>query len=610
MKYFIHYFQKIVDGHKLALISAFAVGVLYIAPHIIFVISLGNEYQGIPNFQTPNEISYLARVREILDGHRLVGSPFFFEYKDQFPLAPPTGEYFYAVPAYLLGVSAENILVTSKFVLPATLFFLIYALVYKLVSDGKGAVPRKITAVAGALLITLGYDLIDFRTVLNFVSGESSPGGFLLWSRPVNPILGAIFLFSFLLFVRAVINSARKTDGFTRYKFAITGASLFLALMISSYFFSWGIAASVLFTLILLYFFRGEYKLVKRLSFIFLFGALFSAPYWINARLASKSEWYSSSVLRSGIFYTHYPLLNKLMIAALIFYVLAVGFDFFRARRKRIPYTFEDWHLFLLSFILGSLWAYSQQIITGQTVWPYHFVQYSIPLAMVAGLVILHNVFKKMSFHLWLVGILFMVSASLFYGLYVQAVAYQSLYEYQVDRQSYRPLFDWLNSRDKDCVVLIDETSPSGYELNEAIPAFTHCNRYASSEMFSVMPYERGLRGYLTLLRLKSVTSDGIDKYLAENRRRATGYLYSNWQGLFNVQDFPDFSDELLEERLMKFPEEYRLFLKKDFTGELKKYRLDYIVSVGFLPDDIIDELPGLMLKFNENNLFVYSFSQ
>lgn len=293
------------------------VGLIYIAPNIFFILSLGNAYKGIPMMQTANEDFYLARIQEILDGHPMLGSFFLFEYKDQVPLTPPGGELFYAVPSILLSISPVNILIASRFFLPFVLFLLVYHLI-RLLTANKEFLSNKINAVAGALLITLGYDLIDYRTIFNYLKGSASPESFLIWSRPVNPVLGAIFLMSFLLLVWLVIKEEK------RKKLPIVGASIFMALMMMSYFFSWGIAISIAAALILIYLLKKRYKTAKNLTIIIILGFLFSLPYWYNAWRASQSPWYYDSTLRSGLFYTHYPLLNKVMLAVLGIYLLFI----------------------------------------------------------------------------------------------------------------------------------------------------------------------------------------------------------------------------------------------------------------------------------------------
>jgi hypothetical protein len=502
----------------------------------------------------------------------------------------------------LFRISPATVLIASKFVLPSTLFLLVYALTLLLLTTGGNGV-RKATALACGLFIVLGYDLIDYRTVLLYLRGADSPISFLLWSRPVNPILGGIFLFSFLIAVLTIVAEAKRKWA------ALIVASVFLALMFASYFFSWGIAISVLAVLVVFLLFRKKYRIAYLLALIAPFGVLLSFPYWWSSWQASQSPWYEASVLRSGLFLTHYPLLNKLLLVVLAAFLLLLLVDFARKRKKGTAFQLAEWHWFCLALLLGGLWAYSQQVITGRTIWPYHFVQYTIPLAIIVGFALLYHVIRGWNRYLWGMVVALASVSSLWFGVYTQVKAYTSAYPAFAELQGRAPLFQWLNAREKDCVVFVNEDSPDMVTLNTLIPAFTHCNRYASTEFYALLPYERGLYSYLALLRLKGVPADAIDEYMREHRRDAAPYLYSNWQGLFGVRDFPDFSDPLLEKRTDAFSQQYREYAARDFKTELERYRIDYILSAGPLDKKVAAELPHLVKVFENKGLILYQFS-
>ncbi|MSU55780.1 MAG: hypothetical protein EXS51_00510 [Candidatus Taylorbacteria bacterium] len=582
--------SSLVRLKRLAVAVAIGVGLLYGLPNIFFIFGDFSSYRGIPLLQTPNEGSYLGRIQEIVDGHGAVSSPFFFEYKEGVPLSPSTGEWVYALPAILFGISPATVLVVSKFFFPPILFLLVYALAFRL-AQGEGR-SREAMAIACGLLVTLGYDLVDYRTMLSYVSGSGVPNSFLLWARPVNPILGALFLFSFLLSVLAIVQNT------IRRKTAIVTASVFLALMFGSYFFSWGTAFSVLVLLILILVARKKYATAGNLTLVIPFGILLASPYWYGAWQATHSPWYASSVLRSGLFLTHYPLWNKFLLATLFFFAVILAFDFLWKKRRGIEWSVETWHCFNLSLLLGGIWTYSQQILTGETIWPYHFVQYTIPLAMLVLMVSIYNCIRPMQRYLSNMFVSGVILLSVCLGVYTQVQAYTAAVPYYARMQVYKALFDFLNTREKECVVFVNETDAEMSELNTLIPAFTHCNRYVSTEMNSLIPDTRGEDGYLALLRLRGILPVDIDEYIRAHRSEASGYLFSNWQGLFGVKDFPDFSDPVLEERLSAFPERYRAFLTKEFRTELQKYRLDFILSDSSLDGEVLLRIPGLTKVF------------
>lgn len=601
---FISTLYAVVQNHWLALASAFLVGMIYVLPHVVFMISLGDGYRGIPMMQTANEDEYLFRIQEIVDGHPLLGSPVFYEYKNQPPLSPPGGEFFYALPAMVLGVSPANVLIASRFFLPFILFLLIYIFIWQL-TGGENIWSNTFNAIAGAFFITLGYDLVDYRSLWGALFGEQSFGsGFLLWSRPVNPILGAIFLFSFLICVWKV------TEKKIVRALPVIGGAIFLALMIASYFFSWGIAVSVAGLLTLLCVLRKEYKTAAIFFGVLILGFLLASPYWYGAWRASQSPWYADSLLRSGLFYTHYPLLNKLLLLTFVFYFCVLLFDGIRQYRNgKIIKSLPERQWFCFAMLLGGLWAYNQQIITGRTVWPYHFVQYTIPLSIAVVAILMYAEIRKYSRHVWMAWVVVAIAASLTFGIYVQVGTYRNVYAADRDRQRYAPLFDWFNQQEKDCVVLTAGKSESFANFDSAIPAFTHCNLYDSAWTYSLMPEERIYHNLLVRLALDGATAESIEEYLEEHAGDVRLYLATNWKGLFKTGDFPDFSDTRLEERLWRLPGDFREFAKKDFKFELKKYRLDYIfineAPLNRATSDLVKKMESV---YNAGNFNVYRF--
>jgi len=596
--------KELFKKHQIAILFAILVGVIYLAPYIVFSVSLGDEYQGIPMLATANEDFYLARVQEIIDGHPMLGSFVFYEYKDQPSLTPPTAEMFYAIPGLLFGISLVKILVASKFILPFILFLLVYFLINKVVKNSN-LLSNKLNAITGALLVTLGYDLVDYWSLWLYLTGKITLGGnFLIWARPVNPIIGAIFLFSFLICVWLIITKSK------RKKILIFLSSLFLSLMIMSYFFSWGVAISVLGVLILMYLFKKEFKIVKKFLWIILWTIIMTLPYWYMSLNASQGLSNREALLRNGLFYTHYPLLNKVLLATLLFYFIIVALSFiFRKGRIKFMDSIENWHLFTLALLLGGFWALNQQVITGMTIWPYHFVQYTIPLSMVVIMVLLYNVIKERWYYLWIIILAIITSSSLIFGIIVQIETYELNYKQNANLQLYGSVFEWLNKQEKDSVVLvkIDERNKRVL-LNGLIPAFTHANIYASPWAYNITESDRMHFSYLTDLRLMGISPDNIKEYLEKNRGEAVGYLYSNWKGLYGLKEFPDMADPLLEARIEQFPQDYEEFMAKDFSEELKKYRLDYILSDSPLPQDIIEQLGNLELVFKSNKTFIYDF--
>jgi hypothetical protein len=274
---------------------------------------------------------------------------------------------------------------------------------------------------------------------------------------------------------------------------------------------------------------------------------------------------------------------------------------------RRVKVYLQDWHWFCLAFILGGFWALNQQVVTGVTVWPYHFVQYTIPLSMVVLVVLLHRIILNRFRFVWIFAIISIMGSSLLFGLYSEIHTYRNSYAFYRQMQSFAPVFTWFNREPKDCVILVNNP-PEIYKLTELLPAFTHCNMYFSYSVFSLMPDERIYHNNLADLRLQGVTAENIDNYMKENETEMQVRLASNWQGMLWTPEFPDFHDYILDERMKKFPQDYKTFLNNNFEDELNKYKLDYILSVGPLNQTILNQLPHINLVFNFQDIYIYNF--
>ena len=260
--------------HYLAIIIAVLVGFISIAPQLLAINNLGDSYKGIPFFGIDDNLYYTAKIQDIIDGHWTVSSPFLFEYKSTYPLVLPIGEFFYVILSGLFFLSVANAVLLAKFLFPAILFFLIYWLVLKLINKNILSWPGKINSIMGGLLVVLGFDLVDYKNTWLFLSGQSHQFFLSIWTRPVNPVTGAMLLFIFLLLIWRIIDYRG-----IRPKFMFLPAGLILGSMIY-YFFSWGTAMSVLGVLIVIFFIKKECEIFKQLFYAALASFLVLLPYW------------------------------------------------------------------------------------------------------------------------------------------------------------------------------------------------------------------------------------------------------------------------------------------------------------------------------------------
>ncbi len=566
----LDFFKK----YSVVLLFAMIVGAASVAPHILAVRSLGTSYQGIPFLYLNNEFGYVSRIQEIADGHGFVGSPHFLEYKNLIPIVPPFGEYFYYALHLATGLTVPQTAVLAKFLFPALLFLLVYALTSRL----SGATPppsRNWGALAAGTFVTLGYDLVDWKPVLSRLLGENHLTILSLWTRPVNPIIGALVLFSFLLLVLNMIENRKRSR-------SAIGAGILLALG-AGYFFSFALAWLILFLLALRFIFTREYDILKSFALSAGIAAALNGLYWLEA-LKSLQGIGSGVAERNGLLHFHTPILNKVLIAAsAVFIVLCARYLRDRKKQSLPPNTETERSLwFCGTALLAGFIAFNQQIVTGLTIWPYHFVQYTIPLSAIAVIATCGNILGSKHRKLYLASSILITVCSLGYAAW-NIPSYRASMEDFRDRQPVATFYEWLNrNAPKDCVVLVIEKDE---RVGEMLTALTHCNVYRSLDINSGVPQERILTSFFVKLRLEGIPSKGVEQYLEAHPSLVTSYFFADWDETFGKKTSPD-----LGRTTQKLAEEYEVFSAQDFARALSRYRLDYILAVDSRPE----EIPGL----------------
>ena len=561
-----------LQRHKWAFIVAVFVGMCAAMPMIVAPLYLGKTYHGIQYAPLDDEEIYRARIQDVLDGHWSVAQAHLYEYKDTASSVPPINEWLYALPALIFGLSW--VIVASKFLLPAALFFFAYLLIRRLTE-------HELTALAGGLLTFFSVEFADYGYILSLLHGAWPRP--LLWTRLVNPIVGVVELFVFLNLLFSIIKR--------EWKYAQWGAGASLALMVG-YYFSFGIALALLGVLFLIYLARKEYDIVKRLTFVALEALILTAPYWYSAFSAIGGS--KDAAERTGMFFTHEPVLNKLLLVATV--ICAALYCLARWRKALL----EDKVPLYFSFaLLAAGWiAFNEQVITGRDIWHHHFVQYAIPMATIATLTMLFFTLKQ--YRMWKWGMIAAIIVSLMFGLYSTRNIVPRL-EGFIHQQSYGSLTSWLNAHtEKDCSVLVYEEEENAARF---IPAYSHCNIYLTSYTFSGVPMERIKHNFFLRMRLFGVTPKDAQEYLRSHESAVRGTFFKDWnQALMNSD--PEWFEALVPE----LAKEYGTFVKGNVEGQVRIYRVDFLASESPLPSALTRQLPHLKERAVIENWHMYGF--
>lgn len=581
-------FETIVR-HKYALIFALFAGVLSVAPYLLAVFHIGDAYAGVPFLYVNNENYYLGRIQEIFDGHGFVASPFFYEYKSALPLMLPIGEYFYAALAVVTGLTLAHTLVAAKFLFPAILFFLAYILVRDLTKEHAPNLAT-LAGLSCGMLVVVGIGLVDYNDVLSrLLYGSTSPA-LSFWTRPVNPITGGLLLFSFLIMLSHIKERS--------WKFSIA-AGIVLCAMIG-YIFSFGIGLAVLGTLGCFALLFHDYESLKKLILAGGIALSIISLYSFFA-LPSLGE---GSLERSGLLAGHAPLLNKMTLAAL---AAAFGLLVYAYRARSMDFIREHvryknvW--FSLALLIGSFAALNQQILTGISIWPYHLVQYTVPLAIVAvitiGTLVIGPHYPRMTRLFLGLGI----AASVAFGIW-NATTYTIFLDDFRTMQAYAPVFAWLNTNaEPDCVVLSADDDRARF--TNFVPAFTHCNIYMTANIGGPVPGERILHNYLARLRLIGIKPEDAEEYMTAHQGEILASFHKNWTELFAPGEKPR-----ITAMIPGLAEEYREFSKKDLRTAFETYRVNYLVDAEPTTETIDPAvLSGLHAKkiFEHAGIVVYA---
>lgn len=572
----------------MAVIFAIGVGIFSGIPQYLAREALGSDYQGVPYLFQDAEAVYLTRIQEFKDGHGDVTSPFLYEYKVGKSVMPPTGEYIYWLLSKITGTSIISVLVVSKYVFPAALFLLVYVFVLLLIKEGEG---RRLLALAAATWITLGYELADVNTALSIFNGSYTSTYLSIWSRAVNPITGALLLFGFLISLLLLL----------REKYKATVPTILLLSVMTGYIFSFGIAFASLTIFIIVSLIFREYKKAVILFLILIGALLINLPHLLTF---STNE---GEALKSGLLLTHTPLLSSILMGVILILVAGLFSDYVKKR----PFSLDSPQVFLFIVLLAGFAAMNQQVITGKTVWPHHFVQYTIPLSMIAALVAFYVYIRPLIVSWWRLVLWGVIGISFMFALVSLPTYKNRLPEYK-KVNDYAQMFEWLEKNDGPCVVL-----PVGEieQINSYITALTHCDVYFTHYTFIGIPRERIIHNELVNMKFQNIPPEDVAEYLRDNEGRVRAVLFRDWRDLFHHSSDAwlistgdrDEIDSWIEGQIQEMALAYKDFYRSDFRTELLKYRIDYVLhdKEGKIPFDT-SRFPFLEKIYEDERFIAY----
>ena len=121
-----------IKRHWPAILAALILGFFTVMPFLYFQISLGEEYRGVFKEIANDELFYMARVKDVMDGHPVLGNAYLYEHKDQLPQQLFLPEWMLAQPLKLFNFDIIQGRIFYGFILPALAFILTYIAFYRI----------------------------------------------------------------------------------------------------------------------------------------------------------------------------------------------------------------------------------------------------------------------------------------------------------------------------------------------------------------------------------------------------------------------------------------------------------------------------------------------
>lgn len=534
---------KKVKRHWPAVLTSLILGFLMVLPFFYFQKSFGEGYNGILNQVIDDELFYMARIKDVMDGHATLGNAYLAEHKNQLPQQLFLPEFLLAQPLKFLNLDIVQGRVLYNFILPAIAFVLTYAVFYLIY-------PSKLWANSFSVFLIFGLYLFKF-------------------TRPVIPQFVFIFWLTQFIFLWLLIK--HKDDDMMIYhrisKEWILLLNVFnFGLLFYLYPFYWTFYLVFLAVLTIAFFFKDKF-LSKQFLKILAGGLLIGSFYFYLSFLASRLPEYQETLTRIQLVFSRSPSEVKTVLPAfltLILFGTLYRFKFIKINKEI---------LFFIFGIISILLVTNQNIITGQK---FEFGHYRMPATFFLVFAVYH-LWAKVNFKekLLVVSLISLISIGGLYD-YVQRITKVS--EQDIYRQRYKTIFDWLNENTlKDSVVYANE------EISSLIPVYTSNNLFYSryANLF-IMPDEEVEKRFILNNYFEKFDRD----FVVENERAIWGVRYvdrygeaaqaNKWRKLlgFGLKD----EIRLPEEEINKVLAAAGQIQKDSFEKGLKKYRVDYFV--------------------------------
>jgi len=373
---------------KPGIVAGIVVVVVTAIPQLNMAFRGGSDWQGSYALIDYDELAYSSYVHSLIEGRPRRNDPYVSaedpgkEVEENLFSVQFLPAYAVALPARILGLTTSTAFILLLPLMAFASSLALFWLLDQVTGDHR-------TAAIGVLLVLLCGRLVSENP---FVSLQFY-GSFAFLRRYIPAIPFPLFIVFCGAVWRAFIIQSRRA-----LLWAVA-AGLIFGLLVFSYFYLWTAAAAWLFCFTLIWLIaRPTERLHAALCLLLLSGISLCAlvPYLYLLSLRTKT------IDAQVLVFTHAPDLFRIceIVGSLILLALA-----WQARRRTINWRSPE-AIFAASCALAPFLVFNQQVLTGQSLQPFHYEQFIVNYLVLIGLVTTYRFLwrhLKIRLQLWIV---------------------------------------------------------------------------------------------------------------------------------------------------------------------------------------------------------------
>jgi hypothetical protein len=315
--------------HWPAVALAILIGLLLVLPALQGRVLADVPFSSTRNIAFSDDLFYFARIREVLDGHPLLGNPYLWEHKAKSPAPAFLGEWLLAQPIRWLGSGVVSAGVLYDFFLPAIAALLAYAGLFRLTRE-RGL------SLLGVAVLFWGIFWYHF-------------------GRAVSPQLNVLPWLTMFLLLDTIMTSSGPPR-----RLLVGVAAFNFGLLFYLYFYHWTFYLTLCTLLALGLTWRRDYTPLSSIAAAAVGGLILALPHvWLMARAAALPE-YAETLKRLGLIESRFPS-GLAIVAPAILLLGLLAYALYRGALR------PDRRLLLLAGgLIAALGLANQHLITAR----------------------------------------------------------------------------------------------------------------------------------------------------------------------------------------------------------------------------------------------------